>query len=757
MATLARNGLVTVVRYNLARVTSDDDTVSGLVDPMIGRTVDVFRIEKEIGHGGMGTVYLARRRGEFEQTVALKIVRRGMDTALVLERFVSERQILAGLDHPNITRLIDGGSTDDGRPYFVMEHLDAVPITVYCARHALPVEARIRLFLVACAAVQYAHQRLVVHRDLKPGNVLVTADGTPKLLDFGLARLLDDPARSAACTRVSERLLTPDYASPEQLRGLETGIPSDVYSLGVILHELLTGRLPDSPAAPSAVAPAGVARRLRGDLDTIVAAALHPDPTRRYQAVHELSADLQRHLESRPIVARADSVLYRAGKFARRHRTAMIAAGLIVASLSSGLVLAARSARIAGVERARAERRLDDVRRLTRSLLFDLHDEIGTLPGNIAVRQHLLARAVAHLDQLSTDTGADRALQLETASAYDRAGVLAFDMHAAMTSYRKAAALFERLLADGPGETAAVVAQIQNLHNIGDLQKMMGDVDAALEAGHRALAIAQRLSETAPASLPAPERSAIAAQLYRSHSLIGLIEEDAGAFERAIDRYQLALTIARASAAVWPHDAAWRRRIVVATTHLAINRLGQREAVPAVELLTEAAAAFDPLLQAAPINVNYQRDLWVIRLTQGRAELLLNRGAAAQRSIEEALAIKRRLADGDPGDLGHRRGLAVTHFALFEALQSQRRPGDALSHLLQAMTISRQIATTDTANLESQIDLGEFELAYGRALVAGGQDQQAQTVRQAAIERLRRAAERSPRNQRVAAMLMTGR
>lgn len=275
---------------------------SDVSDSLAGRTIGNYVLEREIGHGGMGTVYLAHRSGTFEQHVALKIIRRGMDTEHVIRRFLNERQILATLTHPHIARLLDGGTTAAGLPYFVMEHVEGIPIDEYCARHALSTEQRLRLFREVCAAVHYAHQKLIVHRDLKPANILVTPDGSPKLLDFGIAKLLGGSGNELTATIAEQRILTPDYASPEQLLGEPISTVSDVYSLGVVLYELLSGSRPRSlsggsvvsaqsvemerePLRPSAAARKSgdrqKVRRLRGDLDNVVMMALRRDPSRR--------------------------------------------------------------------------------------------------------------------------------------------------------------------------------------------------------------------------------------------------------------------------------------------------------------------------------------------------------------------------------------------------------------------------------------------------------------------------------------------
>jgi serine/threonine protein kinase len=332
-----------------------------------GRRIGSYQLIREIGRGGMGTVYLARRADEqYEKLVALKVVRRGMDTEDIVRRFRNERQILASLDHPNIARLLDGGMTDDGLPYLVMEYVEGTPVGDYCDRHHLTTNERLQLFRTICAAVQHAHQNLVVHRDLKPSNILVTPDGTPKLLDFGIAKVLT-PELSALMiehTRTEFRVLTPDCASPEQVRGEKLMTTSDVYSLGVVLYELLTGHRPyrsqrtpphelarliceqepvrpsqamadfglriadSTEPEPSSLHPKSETRNpkfLRGDLDNIILMALRKEPARRYASVGRFSEDIRRHLDGLPVFARKDTFAYRTTKFVRRNRLGVAA------------------------------------------------------------------------------------------------------------------------------------------------------------------------------------------------------------------------------------------------------------------------------------------------------------------------------------------------------------------------------------------------------------------------------------------------
>jgi TolB-like protein/Tfp pilus assembly protein PilF/tRNA A-37 threonylcarbamoyl transferase component Bud32 len=322
------------------------ETLARFESSRVGEQIGAYRVVRELGGGGMGAAYLAVRADQtYERTVAIKVLKRGMDTEAVLRRFRHERQILAGLDHPNIARLLDGGTTADGLPYFVMEYAEGVPIDRYCDERQLSIRERITVFCKVCDAVRHAHAHRVIHRDLKPGNILVTADGEPKLLDFGISKVLAaDPLESTESTAFS-RAMTPQYASPEQMRGAPVTSASDVYSLGLLLYELLTGRRAYSldgltlqeidriVSTQEPLRPSTHRRELAGDLDNIALMALRKEPARRYATVDDLSDDLLRHLDGRPVRARSDEVGYRAARFLKRHRARVIEAALVLALL----------------------------------------------------------------------------------------------------------------------------------------------------------------------------------------------------------------------------------------------------------------------------------------------------------------------------------------------------------------------------------------------------------------------------------------
>jgi eukaryotic-like serine/threonine-protein kinase len=463
---------------------------------MVGTQVGAFRLVRLIGTGGMGSVFEAVRGNEsgFEQRVALKIIMRGRDSQEMLSRFLHERKILASLEHPHIARFIDGGVTEEALPFYAMEYVNGEFIDDHCIKRSLPVRDRLKLFLTVCDAVSYAHQHLVVHRDLKPANILVTGEGIVKLLDFGIAKLIA-AGEDAASTQTQQVALTPAYASPEQLRGERVTTTSDVYSLGVILYELLTGRRPhtiedsspaellhavcetdplrpslavtlsarDVPRAPRSIETARLQKLLRGDLDNIVLKALHKDPRRRYASAELLAEDLRRYLSGKPVGARPDTLGYRATKFLKRNRLASVASSLIFLSLCAGIIATAHQNVQARRERSRAERRFNEVRTLANKFVFDYHDRVARLHGAIELRALMIKDAATYLDHLAADTADDANLQTELARAYLKLGEVqgapysdnVGDTAGATDSYKKAIALLETVLRVSPDQLAA--------------------------------------------------------------------------------------------------------------------------------------------------------------------------------------------------------------------------------------------------------------------------------------------------------------
>lgn len=519
------------VRRYLRAVTDAGDFITtpawidrGLVDQDHPAQIDDFRILHPIGSGGMGTVYLAEHAGDgFKQLVALKLIKRGMDTSAVLKRFLMERRILAELDHPNIARMLDGGSTEDGLPYFVMEYVEGDEIRKYANANNLGLEERLQLFRTVCSAVSSAHQKLVIHRDIKPTNILVTKDGEPKLLDFGIAKLISPDWNSDEATLTQFRVLTPEYASPEQMDGRAVSTATDVYSLGVVLYELLTGCRPSSfrekdgrsktdialttgPPKPSAIAsessrptnrtkqrlvhktlsrPSHVTvsavepSRLRGDLDNMILKAIRHEPERRYQSVQEFSDDIRRWLDGLPVHATADSRMYRFKKFFKRHRTAVLAsaAAAILLITTSGVTVWQYS--VARDQQAKAEARFQSIRLVARSLLNETSKELENLPQSAEIRDSVVERAIALLNSLSVDENTDPEFLDEVADAYEQLAHIRnwkFRKTAeAVVDYRKALSLRERVIREAPENFSAREKLSSTLSGLSEVYDLIGD------------------------------------------------------------------------------------------------------------------------------------------------------------------------------------------------------------------------------------------------------------------------------------------
>lgn len=418
-------------------------------DNFIGRQVENYLILERIGAGGMGAVYLAERvNSDFKQKVALKIIKRGMDSEAILKRFARERKILSTLKHPNIAQLIDGGISSEGLPFFVMEFVDGIPLNQFCRENRLSLEKHLKIFRQICAVVDYAHKNLIIHRDLKPSNVLVTEDGVPKLLDFGIAKLLT--SEDAETTATQAKMFTPEYASPEQILGKNVTTGTDVYSLGVILYELLTQHRPfdvkgksfdeivknvceTEPPKPSetieneSLTTENEAQgfqipknSLRGDLDNIILKALRKEPAERYGSVQQFSEDILRFLRGLPILARPQTLKYRFGKYVKRHKAGVSAAALVLLSLIGGISVATWQAIVAKRERVKAEQRFNDVRQLANTILFDHYERIKNLPGATEARAKLVSDALVYLDKIAHDSSDNPDLQRELVGAYKR-------------------------------------------------------------------------------------------------------------------------------------------------------------------------------------------------------------------------------------------------------------------------------------------------------------------------------------------------
>ena len=695
-----------------------------------GRRIGPYLISAEIGHGGMGEVFAASRAdGQYEKKVALKLVRSGYDTSFVLERFRNERQILASLDHPNIARLLDGGTTDDGIPYLVMELVEGEPMDAYCDSHKLSVTQRLLLFRQVCSAVEYAHQRLVIHRDIKPSNILVTKDGIPKLLDFGIAKILD---ASGSTEVTSLRPMTPEYASPEQVRGEPISTSSDVYSLGVVLYQLLTGRSPyrvdtrtpgrlaqaitqDEPERPSTAihrsestgtngdsseltpetvsetreaSPIRLQKRLRGDLDFILLKALRKEQPQRYASVEQFSEDIRRHLEGIPVAARKGTWTYRTGKFVRRHKASVLAAALVFLTLLIAVAVTVREARI-------AQRRFNDVRKLANSLIFEIHDSIATLPGATKARKLIMDRSLEYLDSLAKESGNDPALLRELATAYGRIGALQGspaesnlgDTKSAMVSLQKSLNIRETLARQNPKNSKDQVELAVAYLDYSDFQRgAVGNGALAYEYGRKAVTILDR------EALTSPNDFRVLAQSARGYFSLGAIEVGEGAMgqsgtttgaiadlEAALDRTRKALLVSPNHPALLGHQAA-----VAAVLGDAKGKLGDRPGAEAAFLY-----ALESLnrLSAKQDNINAMANLAVLTTKLGDIHLVEGKNDQALADFHKALNLDEQMLAKDPNNEMVQRNTATDYAMIGHALYETGRPAEASPYLVKTISM----------------------------------------------------------------------
>lgn len=484
---------------------------------MLGRRFGPYEVTRELGSGGMGSVYLAERVDrQFHRQVAIKLLRPETTDRMSIERFRTERETLAALDHPNIVKLLDGGVTEEGFPYLVMDYVEGMPIHEYSTGRTLSFHQRLRLFLQVADGVHYAHRHLVVHRDIKPGNILVTAEGVAKLLDFGIARLIRGSEPGVTQMAQVFQGFTLKYASPEQVRGGAITVAVDVYALGVVLYELLTGRWPYPVEDPNEVAMAYAiceGEPLRGqldaDIDAVVLKAIEKRPADRYGSVADLAEDVRRHLEKRPVLARPQTIGYRFGRFAARNRGLVAAGALAALSLLGGLTGVLWQSHIANQQRTLAERRFEGLRQLLGTFLFDVHDAIRDLPGSMPARTMLIDKASQYLKWLSEQAQDDVNLKLDLADSYIKLADVAgnpYENNAgrtkeALEGYAKARQIAESVLAGDPKHLRArrYVALAQLKH--ADMLAQTGLLKEAVDRAKQALAVFQQIAAAQPDSI----------------------------------------------------------------------------------------------------------------------------------------------------------------------------------------------------------------------------------------------------------------
>ncbi len=685
-----------------------------------GQRLGAWEIVRAIGAGGMGEVFEARRAdGQYDGRAAVKLLKRGMDSAAVLQRFAQERQALARLSHPHIARLLDAGASEEGLPYFVLEYVDGQPIDE--AVRGLSVEDRLKLFLQLADAVAHAHRNLLVHRDLKPGNVLVDTEGNVKLLDFGIAKALDPLEGKEGNTTVGgERPYTPNYASPEQVRGEPVSTATDIYSLGVLLYQMLTGTRPtgrnattpaeaarsvleDEPTRPSRLTAEQVPdpqwlatrKRLQGDLDNILLKALEKPAERRYASVDALAADVRAHLAGYPVSARAPSAGYLLSRFIGRNKVAVAAAAVALLAVLGGAAAALWQARLAQEQRVLAERRFDEVRQFARTMLFDV--DTALRDGPTAGREKLVATALQYLDRLSSERLTDAALLRDVAEAYERVGDIQGNPSQAnlgrpgdaQKSQEKALALRESALLLAPGDAANLAGLASTHERLGDVVRGQGQL---LQAGRHYAQAARHL-----VSLAAARPDDVKAQLQSVESRRYLASISYWPFHKSLGLYSQARTaveqIEREVAALAQRHPG--NADVLAQYGALLNQLtefqriaGEFPATLATQRKSNEVAS--QLLALAPGNPRWQR--WMYLAEGYLADALLGTGAIEAGVAQWQLSIKHReqLARADPHDERSQRNLANGYGPLAETLDALGRHAEALGWYERENALLRQ-------------------------------------------------------------------
>jgi tetratricopeptide (TPR) repeat protein len=742
-------------------------------EAMIGRHVGPYRLARQLGTGGMGTVYLGvRDDAQFDQTVAIKLVRAGLNTKSVLDRFRYERRILAQLDHPYIAKLLDGGTTSDGQPYFVMEFVEGTPIHRYCASRNFTVGQKCELFAMVCEAVSYAHRNLVIHRDLKPSNILVTDTGLPKLLDFGIAKLLTPESTELTLTQTGTlaQPLTPDYASPEQVVGDAFNTTTDVYSLGAVLFELLTAARPHrisslTPLAleraicveevrkPSSMVEASDRRALTGDLDNIVMMAMRKEPQRRYQSAGELREDILRHLKGLPVNAREDTLVYRVGKFVRRHRVGVGAAGLVFVALAGGVVATDRERRVANDEkqvaqsqkdvadreRARAqsaqadadlqrdaavrarqlaeaqskeadtqkrnaEERLSAILGITGKSLYSLQDAIATLPGGTELRKKLVLETVTNLDSLAANAGDDIRFRKTLLSAYMALGdVQGYpftpnlgETAGALESYRKAGVIQEGLLAKMPDDPDVLLTVIGLNQRVGETINERGRYAEGVAHVEKALAAAEKLSRLRPG------RNATVQVAAMHHSLAQMMLNRDGKAGGEHARQEAAL-YAKVAAAD-PSDVEAVNSLGSSYILLAQAEAYEGRLAEGVDYLRKAVKVREDLNAKFPNDVRIARNLLVTygRLADnlGGPFLTTNMGDTPQAVVyyRKALSIAERMQKLDTTDMLAKTDVATALLRLGMALGGPGELDESIGSLERSEKLLKELQAGDPGN-----------------------------------------------------------
>ena len=682
----------------------------------IGSRVGPYLLEKELGRGGMGVVYQASRvDGTFQRRVAIKILRRDRNGDLFLDRFQRERQILAQLNHPHIAAIVDGGATAEDEPYFVMEYVDGVPVTTYCRSHDLNVDRKLDLFLQICDAVQYAHRSLTVHRDLKPGNILVTEAGAVKLLDFGIAKLIDAESQLPDEAAATAAILTPEYTSPEQIRREPITTSADVFSLGILLYEIITGEHPfrrkdslphevmraiceDDPPAPSAVARRG-SRRLRGELDAIALTALRKQSAWRYPSVEQLADDVGRYRRGWPVLAKGNGVSYRLRKFAHRQWLPLTAATLLMFLLVAGIVSTKRQARIADDARRNAEylRAQAERERAT----ADRERAVAEQTGRIATEQRSLAEERTR--EVEIERQRERKRYGEVRSL---ASTLLFDLYDGI-----------RDLAGSTTARRLIVAKAQQ-----ELELLSAESGNDIAVQRDLAAAYERMGELRVDPHRPNKKDAAAALDAYSHGV------------------ELRKKIANSPGAV-PDD---RRELALSLAKLGDGQYYAANIKQALVFYQEAWDLAQRLLRADPANSGLRRALAQVGERRCFGILASGNTGGAIESCREGIAISSQLGKTLPDDVEVQRIVAGNEGSYANALRLSQKPQDAVAEARQALEALHRLETLAPNNAEYRREASSAESILASSLAAAGDSEGSTEAFRRAVQSMEVAVEIDP-------------
>jgi tetratricopeptide (TPR) repeat protein/tRNA A-37 threonylcarbamoyl transferase component Bud32 len=707
--------------------------------------VSNYKVISHIGSGGMGDVYLAHDE-KLNRRVALKLVRYGLGAEGMVRRFGREAQILASLNHPNIAQLYGAEIASEGFSFLVMEYVEGVRIDKFCDENRLSMGERLEMFRRVCGAVHYAHQRLIIHRDIKPANILITKEGEPKLLDFGIAKLLDPkPAIVGEQTVTFAAAMTPEYASPEQVRGETMTTASDVYSLGVILYELLTAQRPyritgrnpaeiaraiteEEPARPStAIARSHGSSKsqipnpkmLRGDLDNIVLKAMRKEPLRRYASVQHLSEDIRRHLEGLPVMARKDTLTYRSGKFIRRHKAAVAAMILVMLALLGGIIATTWQAHAAQAQRLRAENRSASLHKLANEFLFEFSDAIEKYPGSTPARKRLVELALQTLDGLASEATDDAKLKQDLATAYLKVGDVQGrpgfpnlgDTAGALASYRKSLHIRETLPAAFTTTLDAGRELATNYDRIGDALRLAGDAANALVSYRSGFNVRQELIKNWPAN---PD---IQGDLAKSYERIGDTLAQMGQRQEALDQERQALALNQQVFAATPENADAKRSLFIGFVKMGDRLRGISNEQEALRNYRNGLSLAKELADADPENARAQRELSVCYEKIGNSLAALKQTDEATAQYLESLLIRERLAKADEKNAEAQRDLSSAYAKVADILASGGKLDEALANYRKALAIDQRLSQLNPANMQARQDVADSYAKIGDLLV----------------------------------------